>query len=278
MAAAATATGSRPSRPAGSLISAWVERASRITVRINSTRSGTSKPVAGEDTHAPRGRIDQPTRSSRSTTTTPVPRASTTAADRAGTGDRRRLRRRGQRRPATRREEIAERELRHQARRRPHKSPGPAHSDGKRELAPGRAVDQRRTAGATDFGAPRRVEFTRRTTLVHAGTTRIRPRQLGSRARNPRGIDIRCAISTTTSWTRSATTLEAMTQLVRIAMERATSALLDGDLAGAERVISDDPAHRRAARRAQRPHLPDHRPAAAGGHRSARADHVDCTW
>ena len=36
-------------------------------------------------------------------------------------------------------------------------------------------------------------------------------------------------------------TLVNMTQLVRIAMERATNALLDGDLAGAERVISDDP-------------------------------------
>ena len=36
-------------------------------------------------------------------------------------------------------------------------------------------------------------------------------------------------------------TLVTMTQLVRIAMERATNALLDGDLAGAERVISDDP-------------------------------------
>jgi phosphate transport system protein len=32
-----------------------------------------------------------------------------------------------------------------------------------------------------------------------------------------------------------------MTQLVRTAMERATRALLDGDLSGAERVISDDP-------------------------------------
>ncbi len=36
-------------------------------------------------------------------------------------------------------------------------------------------------------------------------------------------------------------TLVRMTQLVRIAMERATNALLDGNLAGAERVISDDP-------------------------------------
>ncbi len=36
-------------------------------------------------------------------------------------------------------------------------------------------------------------------------------------------------------------TLIRMTQLVRIAMERATRALLDGDLSGAERVISDDP-------------------------------------
>ncbi len=36
-------------------------------------------------------------------------------------------------------------------------------------------------------------------------------------------------------------TLVRMTQLVRIAMERATRALLDGDLSGAERVISDDP-------------------------------------
>ncbi|HKF34540.1 MAG TPA: phosphate signaling complex protein PhoU [Jatrophihabitantaceae bacterium] len=35
--------------------------------------------------------------------------------------------------------------------------------------------------------------------------------------------------------------LVAMTQLVRAAMERATNALLDGDLSGAERVISDDP-------------------------------------
>jgi phosphate transport system protein len=35
--------------------------------------------------------------------------------------------------------------------------------------------------------------------------------------------------------------LVTMTQLVRAAMERATSALLDGDLSGAERVISDDP-------------------------------------
>ena len=35
--------------------------------------------------------------------------------------------------------------------------------------------------------------------------------------------------------------LEAMTQLVQDAMERATNALLDGDLAGAERVISEDP-------------------------------------
>jgi phosphate transport system protein len=35
-------------------------------------------------------------------------------------------------------------------------------------------------------------------------------------------------------------TLEAMTQLVQDAMERATRALLDGDLAGAERVISED--------------------------------------
>ena len=37
------------------------------------------------------------------------------------------------------------------------------------------------------------------------------------------------------------TTLVNMTQLVRAAMERATNALLDGDLSGAERVISDDP-------------------------------------
>jgi phosphate transport system protein len=36
-------------------------------------------------------------------------------------------------------------------------------------------------------------------------------------------------------------TLVAMTQLVQAAMERATNALLDGDLAGAERVISEDP-------------------------------------
>jgi phosphate transport system protein len=36
-------------------------------------------------------------------------------------------------------------------------------------------------------------------------------------------------------------TLVTMTQLVHVAMERATNALLDGDLAGAERVISDDP-------------------------------------
>jgi phosphate transport system protein len=36
-------------------------------------------------------------------------------------------------------------------------------------------------------------------------------------------------------------TLVRMTQLVRTAMERATRALLDGDLSGAERVISDDP-------------------------------------
>jgi phosphate transport system protein len=36
-------------------------------------------------------------------------------------------------------------------------------------------------------------------------------------------------------------TLVAMTQLVGTAMERATEALLDGNLAGAERVISDDP-------------------------------------
>jgi phosphate transport system protein len=36
-------------------------------------------------------------------------------------------------------------------------------------------------------------------------------------------------------------TLVAMTQLVQDAMERATNALLDGDLAGAERVISEDP-------------------------------------
>lgn len=35
--------------------------------------------------------------------------------------------------------------------------------------------------------------------------------------------------------------LVTMTQLVRAAMERATNALLDGDLSGAERVISDDP-------------------------------------
>lgn len=37
------------------------------------------------------------------------------------------------------------------------------------------------------------------------------------------------------------TTLVTMTQLVQDAMERATRALLDGDLAGAERVISEDP-------------------------------------
>ncbi|HEY7046635.1 MAG TPA: phosphate signaling complex protein PhoU [Jatrophihabitantaceae bacterium] len=37
------------------------------------------------------------------------------------------------------------------------------------------------------------------------------------------------------------TTLVNMTELVRSAMERATNALLDGDLSGAERVISDDP-------------------------------------
>jgi phosphate transport system protein len=36
-------------------------------------------------------------------------------------------------------------------------------------------------------------------------------------------------------------TLVTMTHLVGVAMERATNALLDGDLAGAERVISDDP-------------------------------------
>jgi phosphate transport system protein len=36
-------------------------------------------------------------------------------------------------------------------------------------------------------------------------------------------------------------TLVAMTQLVGAAMERATGALLDGNLAGAERVISEDP-------------------------------------
>ncbi|HEY3716297.1 MAG TPA: phosphate signaling complex protein PhoU [Jatrophihabitantaceae bacterium] len=36
-------------------------------------------------------------------------------------------------------------------------------------------------------------------------------------------------------------TLVNMTLLVRAAMERATNALLDGDLSGAERVISDDP-------------------------------------
>jgi phosphate transport system protein len=36
-------------------------------------------------------------------------------------------------------------------------------------------------------------------------------------------------------------TLVAMTQLVQTAMERATNALLDGNLAGAERVISEDP-------------------------------------
>ena len=36
-------------------------------------------------------------------------------------------------------------------------------------------------------------------------------------------------------------TLVTMTELVRSAMERATNALLDGDLSGAERVISDDP-------------------------------------
>jgi phosphate transport system protein len=36
-------------------------------------------------------------------------------------------------------------------------------------------------------------------------------------------------------------TLVTMTAMVRTAMERATNALLDGDLAGAERVISDDP-------------------------------------
>jgi phosphate transport system protein len=36
-------------------------------------------------------------------------------------------------------------------------------------------------------------------------------------------------------------TLVTMTELVQIAMERATNALLDGNLAGAERVISDDP-------------------------------------
>ena len=36
-------------------------------------------------------------------------------------------------------------------------------------------------------------------------------------------------------------TLVTMTHLVHVAMERATNALLDGDLAGAERVISDDP-------------------------------------
>lgn len=35
--------------------------------------------------------------------------------------------------------------------------------------------------------------------------------------------------------------LVLMTNLVRTAMERATNALLDGDLSGAERVISDDP-------------------------------------
>lgn len=35
--------------------------------------------------------------------------------------------------------------------------------------------------------------------------------------------------------------LVTMTQLVRAAMERATNALLDGDLSGAEQVISDDP-------------------------------------
>ncbi len=38
-----------------------------------------------------------------------------------------------------------------------------------------------------------------------------------------------------------AKTLVTMTELIRTAMERATNALLDGDLAGAERVISDDP-------------------------------------
>src|SRR3954453_17325805 len=36
-------------------------------------------------------------------------------------------------------------------------------------------------------------------------------------------------------------TLVTMTNLVRTAMDRATTALLDGDLAGAERVISGDP-------------------------------------
>jgi phosphate transport system protein len=36
-------------------------------------------------------------------------------------------------------------------------------------------------------------------------------------------------------------TLVAMTQLVGTAMERATEAVLDGNLSGAERVISDDP-------------------------------------
>jgi phosphate transport system protein len=36
-------------------------------------------------------------------------------------------------------------------------------------------------------------------------------------------------------------TLVTMNELIRTAMERATNALLDGDLAGAERVISDDP-------------------------------------
>ena len=36
-------------------------------------------------------------------------------------------------------------------------------------------------------------------------------------------------------------TLVAMTQLVGAAIERATNSLLDGDLSGAERVISDDP-------------------------------------
>ena len=72
-------------------------------------------------------------------------------------------------------------------------------------------------------------------------------------------------------------TLEAMTQLVQAAMERATNALLDGDLAGAERVISEDP-HIDALRE----ELEDrtfqmHRPAAAGRHRPAGAARDDAS-
>ncbi len=68
-------------------------------------------------------------------------------------------------------------------------------------------------------------------------------------------------------------TLVTMTQLVRIAMERATNALLDGDLAGAERVISDDPKVDALREDLEERTVPDDRPPAAGRHRPARADH-----